>query len=119
MNWLNKLPGFQRSESGLEWKLWRRLPLIWLVGSALPALVALTAWLGAPEAPDGTAHRALTQLYYTLIGVVVLHWTLVFTVAIGCVVVMLMKGPAYGADGYSLNDSELPAAARSRRDGTP
>jgi len=27
---------------------------------------------------------------------------------IGCVIVMLMKGPAYVADAYELNDSDRP-----------
>ena len=31
---------------------------------------------------------------------VVLHWSLMLTLAIGCVIVMLMKGPAYVADAY-------------------
>ena len=25
--WFNKLPGFQRAAPGLEWKLWKKLPL--------------------------------------------------------------------------------------------
>jgi hypothetical protein len=32
--------------------------------------------------------------------VVALHWTFVATVAIGCVIVMVMKGPAFVADPY-------------------
>ena len=43
------------------------------------------------------------------IGVVVLHWTLVLTVAIGAFIVMVMKGPAYVADAYPLEDAERPA----------
>jgi hypothetical protein len=37
MNWLQKLPGHQRSPAGLEWALWRKLPHILLGGTALPA----------------------------------------------------------------------------------
>jgi len=33
-----------------------------------------------------------------------LHWTLVLTLAIGCVIVMLMKGPAYVADAYPMEE---------------
>ena len=46
-----------------------------------------------------------------LVGLVILHWTLVLTVGIGCVIVMLMKGPAYVADPYALPDSERPAVS--------
>jgi hypothetical protein len=30
------------------------------------------------------------------------------TVVIGCIVVILMKGPAYIADGYEVNDADEP-----------
>lgn len=118
MSWLRRLPGFKRSAPGLEWAIWRRLPAVWLGGTLLPALMAGTAWLAAPEAPYGAMDRSLTQFYYVLIGVVILHWTLVLTLAIGCVIVILMKGPAFGADGYPLNDSDVPDAAKLKKNAT-
>jgi hypothetical protein len=39
---------------------------------------------------------------------VILHLTLVLTLAIGCVIVMVMKGPAYVADPYFLDGSKQP-----------
>lgn len=45
---------------------------------------------------------------FIMIGVVILHWTLVLTVAIGCGIVMLMKGPNYKADSYPMPDSDEP-----------
>lgn len=45
---------------------------------------------------------ALLLWDYQMIGVVVLHWTLVLTLAIGCFIVRVMKGPAYVADAYPL-----------------
>ena len=38
MNWLKKIPNSIRSASGLEWVLWRKLPLIALMGTLLPLL---------------------------------------------------------------------------------
>ena len=35
-------------------------------------------------------------------------WTAAFTVAIGCLIVMVMKGPAYVADKYPLSDADEP-----------
>jgi hypothetical protein len=35
--------------------------------------------------------------------------TAVLTIAIGCIVVMIMKGPAYVADGYELDAADAPA----------
>jgi hypothetical protein len=49
---------------------------------------------------------------YVVAGLVVFHWTAVFTVAIGCVVVMLMKGPGYIADDpMELSHSDKPRAS--------
>jgi uncharacterized BrkB/YihY/UPF0761 family membrane protein len=100
MSALNRLPGFERSPPGLEWALLRRLPVILLMGTVLPMLLGLAFWWLAPEAPTLAEERDLLLTTYRLIGFVVLHWTLVFTVAIGCAIVWLMKGPAFVADAY-------------------
>ena len=42
------------------------------------------------------------------ISLLVLHWTVVFTVAIGAFIVLVMKGPAYVADAYPLEDADQP-----------
>jgi len=100
VNWLNKLRGFERSPPGREWALWKRLPLVLGLGTAVPIVVALAFWWAAPGQPSAAEGRDLLLLTYRLIGLVVLHWTLVITVAIGCVIVIVMKGPAYVADAY-------------------
>jgi hypothetical protein len=107
MDWLKKLPNSKRSASGLEWTLWRRLPLILALGTALPlaAALALHAFTDLASAADA---RWLQTMDYVVAGVLVFHWTAVFTIGIGCVVVMLMKGPAYVADGLELSHSERP-----------
>ena len=43
-----------------------------------------------------------------MIGLVIFIWTAVLTVTIGCVIVWLMKGPAYVADGFEVSHSDLP-----------
>lgn len=102
MKYLQKLPGFQRSPAGLEWRIWKRLHWIWLAGTVLPllasALVYVLDWL-QPSVPDS---RAAEQFFYVMIGSMLLHWTLVATLALGCIIVMIMKGPAYVADAYRL-----------------
>ena len=109
-HWLKRLPGFQKSASGLEWRLWKRLPRILAWGTLLLGLVVLAAHLLAPESATGELDKGLLLFDYVVIGVVVLHWTMVLTVAIGCAIVMVMKGPAYVADAYPLPDSDTPAA---------
>lgn len=112
MNALNRLPGFQRSSPGREWVLFKRLPAILLLGTALPTGLALALWWVAPGLPSAAEQRDLLLWTYQLIGLVVLHWTLVLTVAIGCVIVLLMKGPAYVADAYPPPGREQTTAKR-------
>ncbi len=105
MNLFNKLPGFERSAPGWEQRIWRRLPAVLLWGTLLPlGLAALNHALAPPASASGAGSRALLLWDYTMFGVVVLHWTLVLTIAIGCFIVRVMKGPAYVADAYPLPD---------------
>lgn len=110
MNWLQKLPHTSRSASGLEWTLWRKLPLIALLGTALPLLgLGLVHWLADPAASAAQA-RWLQMADYFVWGVLVFHWIMVLTVGIGCIIVMVMKGPGYVADGYNVSHSDQPRA---------
>ncbi|BDT70739.1 hypothetical protein os4_02460 [Comamonadaceae bacterium OS-4] len=109
MRWLTKLPHSIRSASGLEWALWRKLPLIALVGTVLP-LLGLALYHAFAEAASPAEARVLQLAEYIVFGVIVFHWTLVITAAIGCVVVMVMKGPAYVADGLEVSHSDQPRA---------
>jgi hypothetical protein len=111
VNLFNKLPGFVRSAPGLEQRIWRRLPAILLWGTLLPLGLAGANRALAPAAPgSGGNDAALLSWEYTMFGVVVLHWTLVLTVALACFIVRVMKGPAYVADAYPL--PERPDAGR-------
>jgi len=107
MNLLRKLPGHRRSPAGLEWALWRRLPAVLFWGTALPALLAAALHFGADPDASAATHRNVLLAEYLLLGVVALHWTLLLTVALGCLIVMAMKGPAYVADAFP---AEIEAA---------
>ena len=110
MGWLNKLPNSVRSASGLEWKLWRKLPLIFLVGTAIPLAAAVALHLFTNQ--ESTAQlRWLQTMDYVVVGVVVFHWTAVATIAIGCIVVMVMKGPGYVADAMEVSHSDRPRSS--------
>ena len=119
--WFNRLPGFTQSAAGWEWRLWRRLPALLAWGTALPVLLGLAWHLMAPAEPTAAEASALMLRDFMLIGVVVLHWTLVLTLAIGCFIVRVMKGPAYVADPYppadrptgpAVGTDDAPAAPR-------
>jgi hypothetical protein len=107
MTWLRRISPGRSAPAGLEWRLWRRLPAITLWGLGLLGLAMFWQWAQFPDAATPAQERAFWLTVYRLAGAVVLHLTLVFTVGVGCVVVMIMKGPAYEADPY-------PPADRSR-----
>ena len=110
MNLFTKLPGFVRTAPGLEQRIWRRLPAILLWGTLLPLLLAGVSHALAPAVPPSGADQSAVLLWdFTMVGVVVFHWTMVLTVALGCFIVRVMKGPAYVADAYVL--PLRPAAA--------
>jgi len=69
----------------------------------LPVLLAgLNHALAPASGLPGDSERALLLWDCTMCGVVVLHWSLVLTLALGCFIVRVMKGPAYVADAYPL-----------------
>lgn len=100
----DKLPGFTRAAPGLEQRIWRRLPAILLWGTLLPLLLAVGNHLLAPaqNLRSGATERALLLWDFTAAGVIAFHWMMVLTVGLGCLIVRIMKGPAYVADGYTL-----------------
>jgi hypothetical protein len=108
MKLFNKLPGFVRTPPGLEREILRRLPRMLVLGTLLlgvPSLVArVFSWSGS-EAEIATR---MTTVDMFVIGVVTVHWTLVLTVAFAAFIVLVMKGPAYVADAYPLEDAEAP-----------
>ena len=110
MNWFKKIPHHYRAATGLEWRLWRRLPLIALAGTVLPLLCLALVHLLAEPAADAAQARWLQLIDYMVGGLIVFHWSMVLTVGIGCVIVMVMKGPAYVADGYRVSHSDQPRA---------
>ena len=110
MNWLRKIPHSVRSASGLEWRLWKKLPWIALVGTLLPLAVWLALRLLQTDPASAEQQRWLQMAGYVTAAVVLFHWSLVVTVAIGCVIVMVMKGPGYQADSYPVTHSDQPRA---------
>ncbi len=108
MNWLKKLPEFQRTPYGFELRLLRMLPTALLAGTVLPAgMAALARWLFDQGTASEIAHNIQT-FDFVMIGLVIFIWSAALTVAIGCVIVWLMKGPAYVADGYEVSHSDKP-----------
>jgi hypothetical protein len=94
MNYFNKLKGFQRSPAGWEWQIWKRLHIILAVGTVLPLLASA----GVYVLDEFEITRALEQFFYVMVGLVV-----------------LMKGPAYVADAYAMEEPTRDKEASIQR----
>ncbi|MBU3724142.1 MAG: hypothetical protein FGM18_01360 [Burkholderiaceae bacterium] len=97
-----------RHPAGLEWTLFKKIPLLTVVGFAVLGMLWVTAliwpWQSDPKAVDDLIRR----IEFALIGAAIFHITMMVTLAIGCVVVLIMKGPRYSADSYPVEDAERP-----------
>lgn len=102
MKLFNRLPGFPRTPAGKERQVLRWLPATFLVGSLLLTTPSLLVRVFAASA-DATAVTT-TDIYVA--SLIILHWTVVLTVGIAAFIVMVMKGPAYVADAYPLQEME-------------
>lgn len=92
---------------GLEWAILKRLPKILLLGTLVPIAVSVIARL-VPVAADTDLAKRITTVDIYAFATTMTFWIAILTVAIGCVVVLVLKGPAYVADAYPLQDSPRP-----------
>ena len=102
MNLFNRLPGFPSTPAGKERSVLRLLPKAFLLGPLLLAAPSLLARL--ITGPDDALAVTTTDIY--VISLIILHWTVVFTVGLAAFIIMMMKGPAYVADPYPLHEAE-------------
>ena len=109
MTLFNRLPGFTKTPPGQERVILRRLPEILSLGHAAAgnSVIGWPACFSRRALKREIATQIMTVDIYG-ISLIVLHWTVVFTVAIGAFIVVVMKGPAYVADPYPLEDAEHP-----------
>ena len=105
----NQLPGHPRTAPGRERQILRLLPRALVIGTALLALPSLAVRAAALVNPILGATSMVMSVDIYSISLVVLHWTVVFTVGLSAFIVMVMKGPGYVADAYPLSDADQPA----------
>jgi hypothetical protein len=97
MSYFNKLPGFTRTPAGFEWVLLKKLPMILGVGTAMAAAPIFYIYFS-----ENILNPEQLKHIYLCLGLIFSVWFFTGVVAIGCFVVMIMKGPAYVADPYEL-----------------
>lgn len=98
----------RRTPPGLECKLLKKMHWAVLAATLAPLLLAVSArvFSNDPYAPG--AAKALASVDIFCIAVAITLCTAIFTVAIGCVVVHIMKGPAYLADSLEVEPKKNP-----------
>ena len=114
MDLFKKLHG-RRVPPGLEWQILRKLPRITFVGLLIPVTLAVLVRLWPPQ-PGVDIAKHVKSVDIFAIATTITFLTGVLTVAIGCIVVYIMKGPAYVADAYPLQHSDRPAPDKHGED---
>ena len=112
MELFTKLPNSRREPPGLEWVIMKKLPMILLAGTLFPIIMSVGSRLFPGAGSAAEIARQVMMVDIMSIATLLTVWTAVFTVAIGCFVVMVMKGPAYVADAYYLQDADQPKGDR-------
>ena len=93
---------------GLERLVLKKLPMYLAGGTAVPLLVTILGRLFPTEGAALEIGKLTRIIDYIAMGAVFTVWTAALTVAIGCLVVMVMKGPTYEADSYYMEDPDHP-----------
>ncbi len=102
----------RRAPPGLERVIWRKLPAALFGSIFLPICLSVAMRLLPAEGTAAQVAKATKTVDFFAVGLGMTALTAVFTVAIGCIIVMVMKGPAYVADAYELNAADQPAPKR-------
>ena len=110
MDPFKKLPGYRKAPAGLERKILRLIPKVFLVGTVLIVLPSIVARLWTMDDAPWMVSKFISTIDIYAFGLLSVLWTALFTVGVGAFTVMVMKGPAYVADAYPLLDADKPRA---------
>ena len=101
-----------RSPPGLERVLLRKIPKYLLGSIAIPLFMVLLVRLPPVEQLFAATAEEIVKLHTTIdflaLAIFVSILPILLTLLIGCIIVILMKGPAYVADAYELDDADRP-----------
>ncbi|AWB35261.1 hypothetical protein [Orrella marina] len=109
-----KLPGYKKAQPGLERKILRLIPKVFLVGTFMIFLPSLIARIWNIDEAGWAVAKFITTIDIYAFGLLSVLWTGLFTVGVGAITVMVMKGPAYVADAYPLPDSDKPRPTKEQ-----
>lgn len=97
MEYLNKLPNYIRYSSESEWRILKRMPMIAVLSTLFLMLpIMQLRW------QTGEWFPLEHQTSFVVLGLLFTLWFFIGVICIGLVVMIIMKGPGYVADGYDL-----------------
>jgi len=101
-----------RYPPGLERELLRKIPKYLLGSILIPMFMVMLVRLPLIENVFASTTEEIEKLHTTIdflsIAIFVAALPVILTLFIGCIIVILMKGPAYIADAYDVNDVDDP-----------
>ena len=101
-----------RYPPGLERDILRKIPKYLLASILIPLFMVIFIRLPVIESLFTSTAEEVAKLHTTIdflaIAIFVAALPIILTVFIGCIIVILMKGPAYIADAYDINDADEP-----------
>ena len=97
---------------GLERVLLRKIPKYLLGSILIPLFMVILVRLPAVESLFASTAEEVEKLHTTIdflsIAIFVGVLPVILALFIGCIIVILMKGPAYTADAYDVDDADEP-----------
>jgi hypothetical protein len=98
MSPFTRLPGSQKSPPGREWVVLKKLPWVFLFGTALLIGILLLNEIGF----FSFTKKEMLLFRYAMLGGILFHVMSVLIVGLFCGIIWIMKGPAYVRDAYCL-----------------
>lgn len=109
-----KLKYYPKSPAGLERKILRHIPQVFIFGLLGLGLPSLLARIFPISGGVSEVQYWIGMIDIYVISLIVFYCAAIFTIGCGALIVMIMKGPAYVADAYPLIDFDKPDANRGR-----
>lgn len=102
MNLFKRLSNSNSHLIGAEWRVFKLTPLAFIVGTILILSPALVIYLQS-KVVTATQYQTI----YICLGALFTYWFFLGVLAIGCFIIILMKGPGYVADAYQLPKEKI------------
>ena len=98
----------KRYPPGLEWWVLKKIPKLLAASIFVPALMLLISRNYPFSGPANDVVRLQVGIDFFAIAIFFTGVSFLIVIGIVCFIIHVMKGPAYVADAYPLNDADEP-----------